>query len=133
MAASSYSGEVLAQASASAGNAVSCPYQCAPPKKCPQTLTTSRFFREATGARVYKQKLGKLGVKVVAIHQQVTDDPMGSVVEGIFELIDQYESDMNGFHTLRAMKENARKGFYNGSRPKFGFMVEKRGEGSSQE
>lgn len=97
------------------------------------TLTTSRFFREATGARVYKQKLGRLGVKVVAVHQQVSDDPMGSVVEGIFELIDQYESDMNGFHTLRAMKENARKGFYNGSRPKFGFMVDRRGEGCSQE
>jgi DNA invertase Pin-like site-specific DNA recombinase len=97
------------------------------------TLTTSRFFRDATGARVYKQKLGRFGVKVVAVHQQVTDDPMGSVVEGIFELIDQYESDMNSMHTLRAMKENARQGFYNGSRPKFGFMVEKRGQGSSQE
>lgn len=96
------------------------------------TLTTSRFFRDATGARVYKQKLAKLGVKVVAVHQQVTDDPMGSVVEGIFELIDQYESDMNSMHTLRAMKENARQGFFNGSRLKFGFMVEKRGQRGSQ-
>jgi hypothetical protein len=48
---------------------------------------------------------------------------MGEFVEGIFELIDQYESDMNGFHTLRAMKENARRGYFNGSRPKFGFTV----------
>jgi len=38
-------------------------------------------------------------------------------MEGIFELIDQCESDMNGYHTLRAMKENARKGYFNGSRP----------------
>ena len=87
------------------------------------TLTTSRFFRDATGARVYKAKLAKQGVKVVAVHQEVNDDPMGNFMEGIFELIDQYESDINSFHTLRAMKENARQGYYNGSRPKFGFMV----------
>ncbi len=87
------------------------------------TLTTSRFFRDATKARIYKHKLAKAGVKVVATHQQVADDPMGMFMEGIFELIDQYESDMNGYHTLRAMKENARQGYFNGSNPKFGFMT----------
>lgn len=87
------------------------------------TLTTSRFFRDSTGARIYKRRLAKKGIKVVAAHQEVTQDPMGSFVEGIFELIDQYESDINGFHTLRAMKENARRGFYNGGLPKFGFTV----------
>jgi len=87
------------------------------------TLTTSRFFRDATQARIYKHRLAKQGVKVVAIHQETSDDPMGGFIEGIFELIDQYESDMNGFHTLRAMKENARKGFYNGSYPRYGFKV----------
>ena len=49
-------------------------------------------------------------------------------MEGIFELIDQYESEINGLHTLRAMKENARQGYYNGSRPKFGFMVVEDGQ-----
>lgn len=86
-------------------------------------LTTSRFFRDATMARVYKHRLTKAGVRVVAVHQEVSDDPMGSFVEGVFELIDQYESDINGFHTLRAMQENARQGYYNGSRPKYGFMT----------
>lgn len=87
------------------------------------TLTTSRFFRDSAGAKIYKRKLAKKGVRVVAMHQEVSDDPMGEFVEGIFELIDQYESDMNGFHTLRAMKQNARDGYFNGSRPKFGFTV----------
>ncbi|MEI6314429.1 MAG: recombinase family protein [Syntrophus sp. (in: bacteria)] len=87
------------------------------------TLTTSRFFRDATEARFYKRSLNKHGVKVMAIHQETSDDPTGEFVEGIFELIDQYESDMNGFHTLRAMKENARKGYINGSSPRFGFMA----------
>jgi DNA invertase Pin-like site-specific DNA recombinase len=89
------------------------------------TLTTSRFFRDATGARLWKRRLGKNGVKVLAIRQEVADDPMGDFIEGIFELIDQYESDINGFHTLRAMKENARRGWFNGSRPKFGYTVTK--------
>jgi site-specific DNA recombinase len=87
------------------------------------TLTTSRFFRDATQARIWKHKLVKQGVKVVAIHQETSDDPMGGFIEGIFELIDQYESDMNGFHTLRAMKENASKGYFNGSCPRYGFMA----------
>jgi DNA invertase Pin-like site-specific DNA recombinase len=87
------------------------------------TLTTSRFFRDATGSRIYKRRLSKAGVRVVAIHQEFSDDPMGNVIEGFFELIDQYESDMNGYHTLRAMKENARQGYYNGSIPKYGFTT----------
>jgi DNA invertase Pin-like site-specific DNA recombinase len=87
------------------------------------TLTTSRFFRDATQARIYKHRLDKHGVKVMAIHQETKDDPMGGFMEGIFELIDQYESDMNGYHTLRAMKENARKGYCNGSSPRYGFMA----------
>ena len=98
-----------------------------PPFSIILTLTTSRFFRDATKARIYKHKLAKAGIKTIAIHQEVSDDPMGTFVEGIFELMDQYESEINGFHTLRAMKENARQGFYNGSTPKFGFMVVKDG------
>ncbi|OPY83922.1 MAG: hypothetical protein A4E71_02820 [Smithella sp. PtaU1.Bin162] len=93
------------------------------------TLTTSRFFRDAAEARIYKKALAAHGVKVAAIHQEVSDDPTGGFIEGIFELFDQYESDMNSYHTLRAMKENARKGFINGSTPKFGFMAVKATDG----
>jgi DNA invertase Pin-like site-specific DNA recombinase len=96
------------------------------------TLTTSRFFRDVTGARVYKHKLAKAGVKVVATNQQFADDPGGKLMETIYQAFDQYESDMNGFHTLRAMKENARQGYFNGSKPKYGFMTvaeDEQGEG----
>lgn len=86
-------------------------------------LITSRFFRDATKARVYKHRLKKAGVKVVAIHQETSDDPMGTFTEGIFELIDQYESDINSFHTLKALKENIRQGYFFGAIPKYGFKV----------
>lgn len=87
-------------------------------------LTTSRFFRDAVKSRIYKQRLKRSGVRVIAIHQEVADDPYGSFIEGIFELQDQLESEINGFHTLRGMKENARQGNFNGSHAPFGYKVE---------
>jgi len=88
-------------------------------------LTTSRFFRDATLARIYKHKLKKNGVKVIAIAQKVSEDPGGELLEYIFEAVDQYESRMNAFHTLRGMRENARRGFYNGGIPPYGYRREK--------
>ncbi len=87
------------------------------------TLTTSRFFREAMLAQYYKHKLRKKGVRVVAAHQETTDDLGGWVTERIFEVFDQYESLTNSYHTARAMRENSRRGFLNNS-PKFGFGAE---------
>ncbi len=87
-------------------------------------LTTSRFFRDALGAKVYKRRLKREGIRVVSITQEVSDDPTGNFIEGIFELQDQYESDINAYHTLRGMKENARRGYFNGSKPPFGYRVE---------
>ena len=92
-------------------------------------LTTSRFFRDALQARLYKRDLTKHGVQVIATTQEVSDDPSGKFVEGIFELQDQFESQMNGFHTLRGMKENARRGYFNGSTPPFGYRVNVISEG----
>ena len=90
-------------------------------------LTTSRFYRNAVDAGIWKRQLRKLGVRVIAITQDVgqPDTPSGELVDGIFALIDQHESRMIGFHTARGMKENARKGYFNGSRPPFGYRIQK--------
>lgn len=87
-------------------------------------LTTSRFFRDIVGARMYKDLLRRDGIQVVAITQEVSEGPGGELVEMIFEAIDQYESRINAFHTLRGMKENARQGNFNGSHAPFGYRVE---------
>lgn len=86
---------------------------------------TSRFMRNASKARAFKDVLRKQGVRVMSITQEFNDDPMGGFIEGIFELVDQYESDVNGMRTAAAMRQNARHGFFNGSQAPFGFMVEK--------
>lgn len=45
------------------------------------------------------------------------------MIRRIFSVFDEYQSKENGKHTLRAMRENARQGFFNGSRPPFGYRA----------
>ena len=41
----------------------------------------------------------------------------------IISTFDEYNSKENSKHTSRAMKENARQGFFNGSKPPFGYTA----------
>ncbi|WP_299013835.1 recombinase family protein [uncultured Caulobacter sp.] len=91
----------------------------------------SRFFRDQFLFEFYARKLAKNGVRIVSITQEVGDDPMGVMVRQMMNLFDEYQSRENAKHTLRAMKENARQGFWNGSHPPLGYRVvaaEQRGD-----
>ena len=83
----------------------------------------SRFFRDAIEFGLYERNLKRCGVRVVSITQQTSDDPSGEMIRRIFSVFDEYQSKENGKHTLRAMRENARQGFFNGSRPPFGYRA----------
>ena len=48
---------------------------------------------------------------------------MSNMIRQIMALFDEYQSKENAKHTLRAMKENARQGFWNGSRPPIGYRI----------
>jgi site-specific DNA recombinase len=90
----------------------------------------SRFFRDAFGLEMYVRKLAKHNVRLVSITQELGDDPAQVMMRQVIALFDEYQSRENGKHVLRAMKENARQGFYNGSRLPLGYTlseVEKRG------
>jgi site-specific DNA recombinase len=84
----------------------------------------SRFFRDFIEFALYERRLNKAGVKVISITQQTSDDSAGEMARRIFSMFDEYQSKENGKHTLRAMKENARQGFFNGSRPPFGYKIQ---------
>jgi site-specific DNA recombinase len=84
----------------------------------------SRFFRDFLEFALYERRLIKAGVKVISITQQTSEDPAGEMARRIFSMFDEYQSKENSKHTLRAMKENARQGFFNGSHPPFGFKKE---------
>ncbi len=83
----------------------------------------SRFFRDAIDFWMYERKLKKYGVRVQSITQQTSDDPSGEMMRQMISMFDQYASKENGKHTLRAMRENARQGFFNGSRPPVGYRT----------
>jgi DNA invertase Pin-like site-specific DNA recombinase len=83
----------------------------------------SRFFRDSLEFGLYERRLNKSGVKLISITQQTSDDPSGEMARKIFSIFDEYQSKENGKHTLRAMKENARQGYFNGSRPTFGYKA----------
>lgn len=91
----------------------------------------SRFFRDAFQLEFYVRKLAKHGVRLASVTQETGDDPTSAMIRQIMALFDEYQSKENAKHTLRAMRENARQGFWNGSRPPLGYRVveaERRGD-----
>jgi site-specific DNA recombinase len=83
----------------------------------------SRFFRDHFELEFYVRKLAKNGVKLVSITQEMGDDPMHVMMRQIMALFDEYQSKENAKHVMRALKENARQGFWNGSLPPIGYRV----------
>jgi site-specific DNA recombinase len=83
----------------------------------------SRFFRDQFQLEFYVRRLAKNGVRLVSITQELGDDPMSNMIRQIMALFDEYQSKENAKHTLRAMNENARQGFWNGSRAPIGYRI----------
>ncbi len=83
----------------------------------------SRFFRDMVEFALYERRLKKYGVVILSMTQQTSDDPAGEMARRIFSLFDEYQSKENAKHTLRAMKENARQGYFNGSTAPYGFRA----------
>src|ERR1700758_1389066 len=83
----------------------------------------SRFFRDQFQLEFYVRRLAKAGVRLVSITQELGDDPMSNMIRQIMALFDEYQSKETAKHPLRAMKENARQGFWNGALPPIGYRV----------
>jgi site-specific DNA recombinase len=83
----------------------------------------SRFFRDQFQLEFYVRRLAKNAVRLVSITQELGDDPVSNMIRQIMALFDEYQSKENAKHTLRAMKENARQGFWNGSLPPIGYRI----------
>ncbi len=83
----------------------------------------SRFARDHFALEYHVRRLRKHGIRLVSITQDLGDDPMSVMVRQVFALFDEYQSKENAKHVLRAMQENARQGFWNGSAAPFGYKV----------
>ncbi len=84
----------------------------------------SRFFRDSFQLELYVRKLAKAGVRLVSVTQELGEDPQHAMFRQFIAIFDEYQSRENGKHVLRAMKENASQGFYNGSPVPLGYRAE---------
>ena len=53
----------------------------------------NRFARSRKDSVGYKYKLRRRGVRVVSINEPISDDPVGRMVEGVLESLDEFYSD----------------------------------------
>ena len=83
----------------------------------------SRIFRDHFELEFYVRKLAKNGVKLLSITREMGDDPMHVMMRQIMAQFDEYQLKENAKHIMRALKENARQGFWNGSLPPIGYSV----------
>ena len=83
----------------------------------------SRFSRDTMHSEFYVRKLRRAGVQLVSITQELGEDAQGDLIRKIFNAFDEHQSRENAKHTHRAMLENARQGFWNGSAPPFGYAT----------
>ena len=99
---------------------------CSPDKPCDAIVvhSLSRFFRDQVELALYERKLQKHGVTLISATQVTSDDIGGELTRRMIAMFDEFSSKENAKHTLRAMRENARQGYHNGSQPPFGYDVE---------
>ena len=82
----------------------------------------SRFARSRMDSITYKALLRGRGIKVISINEPLDDSPVGQLLEGIIESVDEFYSANLGQDIRRGMRENASRGFFNGSKPPFGIQ-----------
>ncbi len=92
----------------------------------------SRFFRDGIEFGMYERKLAKNKVKVISITQPTSDDAGGEMMRRIICLFDEHQSKEISKHVSRSMKENARQGYFNGSKPPFGYQAVATGQAGSR-
>jgi site-specific DNA recombinase len=76
----------------------------------------NRFARNRGDSIVYKKLLRDRGIKLISINEPLEDSPFGHLLEGVIETIDEFYSENLGEDIKRGMRENAERGFFNGSR-----------------
>ena len=80
----------------------------------------SRFARSRMDSITYKALLRSRGIKLMSINEPLDDTPVGQLLEGIIESVDEFYSANLGQDIKRGMRENASRGFFNHSKAPYG-------------
>ncbi len=89
--------------------------------------TLARFFRDFIQGNYYEERLSKKGIKVISLSMPTEnlDRPEANAYKNFEYTVSQLQSDLNARYTLGGMKTNARKGYFNGGTPPFGYCPKK--------
>lgn len=82
-----------------------------------------RFARNKYDSAINKARLKKLGIRVLSVKENITDDANGQLIEGIFETMAEFYSNDLSQKVKRNMKLNAEKGLFNGGYAPLGYKV----------
>jgi site-specific DNA recombinase len=91
----------------------------------------SRFFRNTYGFAVYSRMLDKNGMRLVSMTQETGEGAQADLMRQILSSFDEYQSAETTKHVSRSMLENAKRGYWNGSMPPYGYkttIVERHGK-----
>lgn len=88
-------------------------------------FTLSRFFRDTIAFGIHELQLKRARVKLISISQPTAEDEAGKMVRQILNSFDEYQSRENGKQVRKSMVENAQKGYFNGSKPPYGYTTVK--------
>lgn len=80
----------------------------------------SRLFRDHRLLEHYRRKLKRVGIRIVAITQDVGQDAEGSLVRSVLGNFDQYQSRQAAKFTPDTVRRKAADGFWTGAVPPFG-------------
>ncbi len=81
----------------------------------------SRMFRNALDYLQARAEFKAVGIKLISITQDFSDDPAGELALSMVSLFDEYHSKENAKHVKRSMLANARQGYWNGQTPPLGY------------
>ena len=92
----------------------------------------SRFTRSREDAVVLKGMLRKRGIKVTSVTEPADDSPIGRLLEGIIETVDEFYSDNMAQEIIRGMRESASRGFWLPNTAPYGYRREHVQDGAKQ-
>lgn len=82
-----------------------------------------RFSRNKYETAIHKKTLRDNGVKVLSAMENIPDTPEGIILESLLEGMNQYYSAELAQKVKRGMRENRRKGFYQGGGLPYGYKA----------
>jgi site-specific DNA recombinase len=94
-----------------------------PPFEAILVWKLNRFARSRADSVTYKTLLRNKGIEVISINEPIDDSPVGRLIEGVIECIDEFYSANLGQDIKRGMREKASRGFFNCSRPPYGYKT----------